>query len=706
MGKPAIKESPNHGVSMKRETKMTSDVNSDQLFDNRKSSQSSLIKDAIVQAFVKLNPAIMIKNPIMFVVELGFVVTLILCFAPNLFGGQGGETWFNVTVSIILLFTILFANFAEALAEGRGKAQANSLKQSKKDIPANLVMGDKILKVSSASLKKGDIVKVSAGEFIPGDGEIIKGLASIDESAITGESAPVIKENGGDFCSVTGGTKVVSDSIIVKITSDPGESFLDRMIALVEGAERKKTPNEIALNTVLTSLTLIFMIVVMALPFFTNYLGFSIEIPVLIALLVCLIPTTIGGLLSAIGIAGMDRVTQFNVIAMSGKAVEASGDIHTIILDKTGTITFGNRMASEFLPVGHVSEKELQHYSVVTSLLDDTPEGKSVVELARTLDTEVEEAYIAGAELVPFKAETRMSGLNLKDGVTVRKGAVDAIKCWVQEQGGSLPVDLDQKAKMIAEKGGTPLAVAVNNRIIGLIYLKDTVKPGMRERFEKLRQMGIKTVMCTGDNPLTAATIAKEAGVDEFVAECKPEDKIEVIRYEQSQGKLVAMTGDGTNDAPALAQADVGLAMNSGTTAAKEAANMVDLDSNPTKIIEVVEIGKQLLMTRGALTTFSIANDVAKYFAIIPAMFMIAIPEMGALNIMGLHSSQSAILSALIFNAIIIPLLIPLAMKGIAYKPMSSNALLKKNLGIYGLGGVIAPFIGIKLIDIVLSLML
>lgn len=706
MGKPAVKGQQKHGISVKKEEKVVQDVQSGELFDKRRSSQNLLIKDSIIQAFVKLNPAIMIKNPIMFVVELGFIVTLILSFVPDLFGENGSEVWFNVTVSIILLLTILFANFAEALAEGRGKAQADSLKQSKKDLPAKLLKGEKVVTVSSATLKKGDIVIVSEGEFIPGDGEIIKGLASIDESAITGESAPVIKESGGDFCSVTGGTKVVSDCITVKITSNPGESFLDRMISLVEGAERKKTPNEIALNTVLTSLTLIFMIVVMALPFFTKYLGFNIDVPVLIALLVCLIPTTIGGLLSAIGIAGMDRVTQFNVIAMSGKAVEASGDIHTIILDKTGTITFGNRMASEFVPVGDATEQELQHYSVVTSLQDDTPEGKSVVDLAKALGTIVEDSLVYGAELVPFKAETRMSGLDLKDGRKIRKGAVDAIKTWVQGQGGFLPIDLDSKAKMISEKGGTPLAVAVNHQIIGLIYLKDTVKPGMRERFDKLRQMGIKTVMCTGDNPLTAATIAKEAGVDEFIAECKPEDKIDVIRYEQSQGKLVAMTGDGTNDAPALAQADVGLAMNSGTIAAKEAANMVDLDSNPTKIIEVVEIGKQLLMTRGALTTFSIANDVAKYFAIIPAMFMVAIPEMNALNIMGLNSSVSAILSALIFNAIIIPLLIPLAMKGIAYKPMSSNALLKRNLGIYGLGGVIAPFIGIKMIDMLLGLVI
>lgn len=709
MGKSTIKESVEEsGGSVFKEDYLNQTIQIDAAFDQqhapKSSNQYQLIKNVIKQSFKKLNPITMVKNPIMFVVEIGFVITLLLSIFPNLFGNNESEVWFNVLVSIILLFTILFANFAESFAEGRGKAQADSLKKSKKDISANLLKGEKIVKVSSATLKKGDIVVVSQGEFIPGDGEIIDGLASIDESAITGESAPVIKESGGDFSSVTGGTRVVSDSITVRITTDPGESFLDRMISLVEGAERKKTPNEIALNTVLTSLTLIFMIVVMTLPFFTSYLGFMLDVPVLIALLVCLIPTTIGGLLSAIGIAGMDRVTQFNVIAMSGKAVEASGDIHTIILDKTGTITFGNRMASDFLTVGEATNDELQYYSVLTSLQDDTPEGRSVIELAGKLGTKVEQTLMQGFDVIPFRAETRMSGLDLADGRKVRKGAVDAIKNWVQSQGGLVPIDLEDKAKSISEKGGTPLAVAINNQIIGLIYLKDTVKPGMKERFDRLRQMGIKTVMCTGDNPVTAATIAKEAGVDEFIAECKPEDKIEVIKYEQSQGKLVAMTGDGTNDAPALAQADVGLAMNSGTTAAKEAANMIDLDSNPTKIIEVVGIGKQLLMTRGALTTFSIANDVAKYFAIIPAMFMIAIPEMEALNIMGLNSSESAILSALIFNAIIIPLLIPLAMKGIAYKPMSSNSMLKRNLGIYGVGGIIAPFIGIKIIDLMLSL--
>ncbi|HSH25699.1 MAG TPA: potassium-transporting ATPase subunit KdpB [Massilibacterium sp.] len=670
-----------------------------------KSLDNKMVNQALKQSFVKLDPRKMIKNPIMFVVEIGFVITLLLSFMPNLFGESQTEPWFNVTVMLVLLFTVLFANFAEALAEGRGNAQADSLKKSKQEIQANRVKGNgQIEVVPSTSLRKGDIVVVSQGEMIPGDGEVIAGLASVDESAITGESAPVIKEAGGDFNSVTGGTRVVSDEIRVKITSDPGESFLDRMISLVEGAARQKTPNEIALNTVLTSLTIIFMIVVVTMPFFTNYLGFGLEIPVLIALLVCLIPTTIGGLLSAIGIAGMDRVTQFNVLAMSGKAVEAVGDINTIILDKTGTITFGNRMASEFVPVGGNTMKDLGKWTAISSMQDETPEGRSIIELLKTESLSYDEMIVKDGQFIEFKAETRMSGMDLSDGRQVRKGAVDAVKKFVTHNGGKVPADLDKQTERISKAGGTPLAVAVDDKIYGLIYLKDTVKPGMRERFEELRRMGIKTVMCTGDNPLTAATIAKEAGVDEFIAECKPEDKIEVIKYEQSKGKLVAMTGDGTNDAPALAQADVGLAMNSGTTAAKEAANMVDLDSNPTKIIEVVAIGKQLLMTRGALTTFSIANDIAKYFAIIPAMFMLAIPQMEALNVMGLNSPMSAILAALIFNAVIIPLLIPLAMKGVAYKPMSSNKLLRKNLLIYGLGGVLVPFIGIKLIDVVVSL--
>ncbi|MCI0767350.1 potassium-transporting ATPase subunit KdpB [Bacillus sp. TL12] len=668
-----------------------------------KTMDRDIVTHAMKQSVAKLNPKIMVKNPIMFVVEIGFIITLILSFLPNSSSSIPG--WFNITVSFILLFTVLFANFAEALAEGRGKAQADSLKQSKKDVFANVVKENgKIVQVSATELRKGDVVIVKQGEMIPSDGEVIKGLASVDESAITGESAPVIKEAGGDFCSVTGGTMVVSDEITISITSNPGESFIDKMISLVEGAARQKTPNEIALNTVLTSLTLIFLIVVVTLPIFTNYLGFKIDTAVLVALLVCLIPTTIGGLLSAIGIAGMDRVTKFNVLAMSGKAVEAAGDINTIILDKTGTITFGNRMAHTLLPVGNETIEQLAKWAALGSVLDETPEGRSVIEYVKSKALSYNRELAEQGEFVPFKAETRMSGVDLLDGTKVRKGAVGAVMEWVQAQGGTIPKDLNQKADLISKEGGTPLVVAVDNRIYGLIYLKDTVKPGMRERFEQLRQMGIKTVMCTGDNPLTAATIAKEAGVDEFVAECKPEDKIAVIKAEQDKGKLVAMTGDGTNDAPALAQADVGLAMNSGTTAAKEAANMIDLDSNPTKIIEVVGIGKQLLMTRGALTTFSIANDIAKYFAIIPAMFTLAIPQMEALNIMKLTSPLSAILSALIFNAIIIPLLIPLAMKGIAYKPMSSNALLGRNLLIYGLGGVIVPFIGIKVIDMIVGL--
>ncbi|MGG3561721.1 potassium-transporting ATPase subunit KdpB [Neobacillus rhizosphaerae] len=664
---------------------------------------SDIVKQALKESFIKLDPRVMVRNPIMFVVEVGFIITLLFTFFPGALGGDVSP-WFNATVSIILLLTVLFANFAEALAEGRGKAQADSLKNTKKESIAKKIVNGTIMNVSSTDLRKGDIVIVSHGELIPGDGEVIQGIASVDESAITGESAPVIKEAGGDFSSVTGGTRVVSDEIKVRISSEPGESFLDRMISLVEGAQRQKTPNEIALNTVLTSLTLIFMIVVVTLPFFAKYLEINLEIPVLIALLVCLIPTTIGGLLSAIGIAGMDRVTQFNVIAMSGKAVEASGDINTIILDKTGTITFGNRMASEFVPVGNHEAEVLASWAAISSVQDETPEGRSVLEIMKKLRFTFIDSLAEGSDFIEFKAETRMSGLNLIDGRKVRKGAVDAVKQWVVEQGGKIPQDLQEKSNRIASEGGTPLAVAVDNVIYGLIYLKDTVKPGMRERFDHLRKMGIKTIMCTGDNPLTAATIAREAGVDDFIAEAKPEDKISAIRKEQAEGKLVAMTGDGTNDAPALAQADVGLAMNSGTMAAKEAANMVDLDSDPTKIIEVVSIGKQLLMTRGALTTFSIANDVAKYFAIIPAMFMLAIPDLSVLNIMHLGSPTSAILSALIFNAIIIPFLIPLAMKGVAYKPMGSAELLRRNLFVYGLGGVVVPFIGIKLIDIAVNL--
>ncbi|CAI6051036.1 potassium-transporting ATPase subunit KdpB [Cohnella sp. JJ-181] len=670
--------------------------------DKRKKSMFSgpLVAGALKASVIKLNPAVMMKNPVMFVVEVGTFIVLLMTLFPGYFDAKD-RIGFNLTVFLILLFTVLFANFAEALAEGRGKAQADTLKRTKKEITANkLLSGGGTKTVPSTELHKGDVVVVSQGEMIPGDGEVIEGLASVDESAITGESAPVIKEAGGDFNSVTGGTRVISDQIKVRITSDPGETFIDRMIALVEGAKRQKTPNEIALNTLLISLTIIFLIVVVTLGPIASFVDIDLEVPVLIALLVCLIPTTIGGLLSAIGIAGMDRVTQFNVLAMSGKAVEAAGDINTMILDKTGTITFGNRMASDILPVGAARLDETAAWAAISSVQDETPEGRSVLEWMRKNGKTYETAMADGGTFVPFKAETRMSGIDLSDGRQVRKGAVDAIRKWAIAQGGSVPEDLGAQADRIASEGGTPLAVAVDKQIFGVIYLKDTVKPGMKERFDQLRAMGIKTIMCTGDNPLTAATIAREAGVDDFIAESKPEDKIAVIRREQADGKLVAMTGDGTNDAPALAQADVGLAMNSGTTAAKEAANMVDLDSDPSKIIEVVAIGKQLLMTRGALTTFSIANDIAKYFAIIPAMFMLAIPEMDALNVMQLGSPLSAILSALIFNALIIPLLIPLAMRGVAYRPMSASRLLSRNLLVYGLGGIVAPFVGIKLIDL------
>ncbi|MFC7372905.1 potassium-transporting ATPase subunit KdpB [Fictibacillus iocasae] len=666
---------------------------------------SGLIQKAVVESFKKLNPLTMMKNPVMFVVEVGTLLVLLMILAPSLFQSEAA-LGYNVSVFIILLFTILFANFAEALAEGRGKAQADSLKKTKKGTQAKKWLKNGTVKtISSDELRKGDIVLVETGDLVPGDGEIIEGLASIDESAITGESAPVIKESGGDFSSVTGGTKVVSDWIKVRITADPGESFLDKMIALVEGAKRQKTPNEIALNILLVTLTIIFLLVVVTLVPIAKYVGIDLEISTLIALLVCLIPTTIGALLSAIGIAGMDRVTRFNVLAMSGKAVEAAGDINTIILDKTGTITFGNRLAAEFIPVGDVSQREVTEMAVVTSLFDETPEGRSVLKLAKKQRITWNSAHYEKAEIIPFTAEERMSGLNV-NGTIFRKGAVDSIRKFIESKGGIVPGDLKNKSDEIARKGGTPLAVSVDNKILGLIYLKDTVKPGIRERFEELRKMGIKTIMCTGDNPLTAATIAQEAGVDDFIAESTPEDKIRVIRVEQEKGKLVAMTGDGTNDAPALAQADVGLAMNSGTAAAKEAANMVDLDSDPTKIIEVVAIGKQLLMTRGSLTTFSIANDIAKYFAIIPAMFTVAIPQMEALNIMGLDSPTSAILSALIFNAIIIPLLIPLAMKGVKYVPMSANKLLSRNILIYGLGGIFVPFIGIKAIDMIVGMVM
>ena len=670
---------------------------------NKKLLTSAILRQAVIGSVKKLDPRYMIRNPVMFVVEIGFMITLLLTVVPGLFGEDGTSLrTYNLIVSIILLATVLFANFAESVAEGRGKAQAASLKKTQKDTQAHLLATDGTeTLVSSSSLKKGDVVMVSAGEVIPGDGEVIEGIASVDESAITGESAPVVRESGGDFCSVTGGTTVVSDWLKIQISSDPGNSFLDRMIALVEGASRKKTPNEIALTTLLVSLTIIFLIVIVTLYPIGIYCGVQLPLSTMIALMVCLIPTTIGGLLSAIGIAGMDRVTRFNVIAMSGKAVEACGDVDTMILDKTGTITFGNRLAADFFPVKGANRSDLIRCAALTSLHDDTPEGKSTLELARRLGDNSQET--PGSAFVEFTAQTRMSGVDLPDGTRIRKGASDAIEQYAKTQGGTIPVDLHTQVEKVSSLGGTPLVVCQNSQILGVIYLKDTVKPGMAERFDRLRAIGIKTIMCTGDNPLTAATIAKEAGVDGFIAECKPEDKIRVIKKEQAEGKIVAMTGDGTNDAPALAQANVGLAMNSGTTAAKEAANMVDLDSDPTKILEVVEIGKQLLITRGSLTTFSIANDIAKYFAIIPAIFMAAIPQLGVLNIMHLSTQNSAILSALIFNAIIIPCLIPLAMKGVKYRPMSSGKLLARNMLVYGLGGVVTPFVGIKIIDTLIA---
>ncbi|MGL5477824.1 MAG: potassium-transporting ATPase subunit KdpB [Clostridium sp.] len=657
-----------------------------------------IINTSIKNSFKKLNPKDMIKNPVMFVAYIGMIITgLMTIFTNNL-------RIYNFVVTFIIFLTILFANFAESIAEGRGKAQADSLRNTKKDAKAKLLKNGFDYEIIDAKLlKKGDLVLVCANDIIPNDGDVIEGLASVNESAITGESAPVIKEPGGDFSSVTGGTTVVSDWIKVRISKDPGESFLDKMISLVEGASRKKTPNEIALNTLLMALTLIFIVVIITLKPMADYVGIDISVTTLIALLVCLIPTTIGGLLSSIGIAGMDRVTRFNVIAMSGKAVEACGDVDVMMLDKTGTITFGNRLAADFIEVSGVDKDTLIKKAVLTSIKDNTPEGKSTVDLGRKLKIVIDESSIIDAEFIEFSASTKSSGIKLNDGREIKKGAASEMKKYAKENGCEIPKDLDKIVDDISNLGGTPLVVSENGKIFGVIYLKDTVKPGLKERFQKLREMGIKTVMCTGDNPLTAKTIAKEAGVDDFIAECKPEDKIEAIKKEQSLGKIVAMTGDGTNDAPALAQADVGLAMNSGTIAAKEAANMVDLDSDPTKIIDVVGIGKQLLITRGALTTFSIANDLAKYFAIIPAMFTIAIPSMEIFNIMKLSSPTSAIISALIFNAIIIPLLIPIALKGVKYVPMSPEKILRKNLFIYGLGGVIAPFLGIKIIDIIIT---
>ncbi|MGH7725032.1 MAG: potassium-transporting ATPase subunit KdpB [Candidatus Eiseniibacteriota bacterium] len=657
---------------------------------------------AVLDSILKLDPRIQIKNPVMFTVEIGSVVTTIV-FLQEWLGGTGNPL-FTGQVAFWLWFTVVFANFAEAMAEGRGKAQAGTLRKTLTHTMANRIAnGDRTESVPASSLRKDDIVIVRAGELIPSDGDIVEGVASVDESAITGESAPVIRESGGDRSAVTGGTRVISDWLRIRITSEPGQTFLDRMIRLVEGAERQKTPNEIALNILLAVLTMIFLLVVVTLQPFAKYAGTEIPVPVLIALLVCLIPTTIGALISAIGIAGMDRLVQHNVLAMSGRAVEAAGDVDTLLLDKTGTITLGNRQAIEFVPAPGVAESELADAAQLASLADETPEGRSIVTLAK------QKFQLRGRDLgerhvgfVPFTAQTRMSGVNL-DGREIRKGAADAIARYVQENGGAYSGELQAVVDRIARSGGTPLVVAERNRALGVVHLKDIVKGGIRDRFAALRAMGIKTVMITGDNPLTAASIAGEAGVDDFLAEATPEQKMTLIRREQSEGKLVAMTGDGTNDAPALAQADVGVAMNTGTSAAKEAGNMVDLDSNPTKLLEIVEIGKQLLMTRGALTTFSIANDVAKYFAIIPAMFILAFPQLAPLNVMRLATPQSAILSAVIFNALIIIGLIPLALKGVAYRPVGAAAVLRRNLLLYGVGGVVAPFLGIKLIDLFLS---
>jgi K+-transporting ATPase ATPase B chain len=659
---------------------------------------TQIVKRAILDAFIKLDPRKMMKNPVMFVVEVGSILTTLQLFR--------GVNAFELQITLWLWFTVLFANFAEAMAEGRGKAQAANLRKSKTETIAHRVVFDKLTEdVPAPQLRKGDLVIVSAGEFIPGDGEIVEGVASVDESAITGESAPVIREAGGDRSAVTGGTRVLSDQIRVRITSNPGETFIDRMIALVEGAERQKTPNEIALNILLAGLTIIFLLAVVTLQPFAIYSNARQTIFVLVSLLVCLIPTTIGGLLSAIGIAGMDRLIQHNVLAMSGRAVEAAGDVNTLLLDKTGTITLGNRQATQFVPLPGVDETELAEAAQLSSLADETPEGRSIVVLAKEkYGLRGRELALHEASFIPFTAQTRMSGVDF-DGREVRKGAADAITKYLNGNGRSVPNELDGIVESISKAGGTPLVVAEDRIALGVIYLKDVVKGGMAERFKQMRQMGIKTIMITGDNPLTAATIAREAGVDDFLAQATPEDKMALIKREQEGGKLVAMTGDGTNDAPALAQADVGVAMNTGTQAAKEAGNMVDLDSNPTKLIEVVEIGKQLLMTRGALTTFSISNDVAKYFAIIPAMFASAFPVLNALNIMGLRTPESAILSAVIFNALIIIALIPLALKGVKYRPMSAAALLRRNLLIYGLGGIVVPFIGIKIIDVVVNVL-
>ena len=675
-----------------------------QLFDK------TLVVEAIKQSFVKLNPRIMFRNPVMFTVEVGTAYMLAVCIWILTGEKSQGSFAYNLSVFFILFLTLLFANFAEALAEARGKAQADSLRKTREDTPAKLIqpMGDlyvnEIKIISSSQLKKGDVFLCEAGEIIPMDGEIVEGIATIDESAITGESAPVIREAGGDKSSVTGGTKVLSDKIKVKVTTEPGESFLDKMIALVEGASRQKTPNEIALTILLAGFTLIFIIICITLSPFSDFAKAEIPISSYIALFVCLIPTTIGGLLSAIGIAGMDRALRANVIAKSGKAVETAGDIDTLLLDKTGTITIGNRKATHFYPSTGIAEADLIQACALSSLGDETPEGKSILELSGKEITSRLSSFVKGAVLIKFTAETRTSGVNLQDGMQIRKGAYDAIRKISDKSGNVFPANTENQVKEISSNGGTPLVVAQDGKVIGVIELQDIIKPGIQERFQRLRKMGVKTVMVTGDNPLTAKYIAEKAGVDDFIAEAKPEDKMTYIRDEQHKGKLVAMMGDGTNDAPALAQADVGVAMNSGTQAAKEAGNMVDLDNDPTKLIDIVEIGKQLLMTRGTLTTFSIANDVAKYFAIVPALFITSIPALQALNVMHLHSPQTAILSAVIFNAIIIPLLIPLALKGVTYKPIGASALLRRNLLYYGLGGIIIPFIGIKLIDILVTL--
>lgn len=668
--------------------------------------EGPLVKQALTASFVKLEPRSMIKNPVMFTVELGtFIMLLVSLYL--LFSGDAsqGSLGYNLSIFLILFVTLLFANFAEAIAEARGKAQAESLRKTREETPAKVIDAKGNMKqISSSQLKKGDVFVVVAGEVIPTDGEIVEGLASIDESAITGESAPVIREAGGDRSSVTGGTKVLSDQIKVMVTTAPGESFLDKMISLVEGASRQKTPNEIALTILLAGFTFTFLLVCVTLKPFADYANAPLTIAALIALFVCLIPTTIGGLLSAIGIAGMDRALRANVITKSGKAVETAGDIDVLLLDKTGTITIGNRKATQFHPAPDVNNDAFIQKAVLSSLADETPEGKSIVELAQELKVTVPQPDMNQVSFIKFTAETRSSGINLPDGTRIRKGAFDAIRKMTENAGYFMHPDVTETIEKIAANGGTPLVVAENEVVQGVIQLEDIIKPGIQERFERLRKMGVKTVMVTGDNPLTAKFIAEKAGVDDFIAEATPEDKLNYIRSEQASGKLVAMMGDGTNDAPALAQADVGVAMNSGTQAAKEAGNMVDLDNDPTKLIEVVEIGKQLLITRGTLTTFSIANDVAKYFAIVPALFIAFIPALQGLNIMNLASPQSAILSAVIFNAIIIPILIPLALRGVAYKPIGANALLRRNLLIYGLGGVIVPFIGIKAIDMLLVL--